>query len=190
LTDKRLILLSKNVREAKINTYEKEHDKRVINIRIAIENSGLKNLLWLSDYEMRCGLDTDKKRALINGSNDPHVFLIERNKRKVPDGFFEAAIGGRTWSFVVEYEHHPYSQDRIQTVLLRLYREYPNSIKTLIVNQKQREAVLLYKISKLITDPAERAAWIFSSYEEVTSLPFLDNPWIDLDKKPFALAHS
>lgn len=187
LADKRLILLSKNAREAKVNTYEKEHDKRVVNIRVAVENSGLDKLLWLSDYEMRCGLDPEKKKALEAGSNDPHIFLIEKNKRKVPDGYFECLVRGRAWSFVVEYEHHPYSQERVQTVLLRLYREYPNSIKAIIVNEKERLPVLLSKIEKLIQEPAERAAWIFSTYEEVTGHSFLDASWIDLDQKPFAL---
>jgi hypothetical protein len=187
LADKGLILLSKNGREAKINTFEKEHDKRVINMRVAIENSGLDNLLWLTDYEMRCGLNSDKKRALVRGTSDPHVFLIEKNKRKVPDGYFEADLEGRTWSFVFEYEHHPYSQERVQTVLLRLYKEYPDSIKTIVVNEPSRLPTLLAKIGALIHEPKERVAWIFSTYEEASNKPFLSVPWVDLDGDPFAL---
>ncbi len=189
LADKGLILLSKSAREPKISTYEKEHDKRVVNIRIAFENSGLKNSFWLSDYEMRCGLDADKKKALLNGSIDPNIFLIERGHRKIADGYMEAFIHNRLWSFVVEYEHHSYSNDKLGKVVLRLFREYPNAIKTLIVKDKRRLPVLLNKISKLIHEPAERAAWIFSTYDEVTALPFLDTPWVDLDGKPFALAN-
>ena len=183
LKDLGLILTSPEIRAPHQNTYEKEHDKRIIEIRILFENSpDLKNLIWLSDYEMRIGYQLEWRKALSEGrGQELKVVKLRIETKRGPDACIEASIYSKDWSFILEYEHSPYSKERLKQVVNRLMTDYEKPIKLIITEKPARVPFLMEKIGAMIHDENDRAAWWFSDYKTVTSLPFLKVPWIDLD---------
>lgn len=179
-----VIMTAPAVRQPKLKTFEKEHDKRVVEIRIQIEKSeGIKDLCWLSDYEMRVGLRFEWKKLLKEErGTELKGIRLQKPSGRVTDGYFEAMIKGKLRRFVLEYEHSPYSNDRIAKMIQRVYGSFPNSIKLIVTIDQERLYDLREKISRLVADPIERASWVFAEYEKVVSLPFLRVPWVDLDR--------
>jgi len=184
LKDAGAILTAPAIRQAHVNTYEKEHDKRVIEMRIAIEESqGLEGLCWLTDYEMRIGLQYDWKKLLEEGrGSEVKAVRLQKSLKRVPDGYFEATIKGKKRRFILEYEHSPYSNERITSMIQRVYGNFPDAIKLVVTATQERLYGLKDKLSDRVTDPVERASWVFAPYEKVASLPFLKTPWVDLDR--------
>ena len=183
LRDMGLVLTAPQIRAPHESTFNKEHDKRVLEIRILFENdSQIKNLIWLSDYEMQIGYKMEWKKTLMagKGSELKNVRLY-KDEEKVPDGHFEANLKGKDWEFILEYEHSEYGKEKLNRVVRRIFKSYSKPIKLIVTKKASRTRVLMGKISQKIKDPQERAAWWFSDYEKVTSLPFLNVPWVDLD---------
>jgi hypothetical protein len=179
-----VILTAPEIRAPHMNVFEKEHDKRVVEMRIHIERSpGLEYLCWLTDYEMRIGLHFDWKKLLDTGrGHELKGTRLQKSLKRVPDGYFEAEIKGKLRRFILEYEHSPYSNERINSMIQRVYGHFPNAIKLVVTKDQARLFTLREKLAERITDPLERASWVFSSYNKVTSLPFLKVPWLDLDR--------
>ncbi len=183
LKDLGLILTPPKIRAPHQNTYEKDHDKKVIEIRIGLEKDpNLKNLIWLSDYEVRIGYKMDWKKALIEGRGKElkNVRLNYEGARKA-DGHFLTTIKDKDWEFILEYERSPYSKRKVGEVVSRILEFHSRPVKLIVAKNALRSEFLRESVGDLITDPQDRASWWFSDFTTVTSLPFLETPWVDLD---------
>ena len=183
LKDLGLILTPPKIRAPHQNIFEKDHDKKVIEIRIGLEKDpNLKNLIWLSDYEVRIGYKMDWKKALIEGRGKElkNVRLNYEGARKA-DGHFLTSIKNKEWEFILEYERSPYSTKVVGDVVSRILKYHSSPVKLIVAITAQRSEFLREKIGNLIKDPQDRASWWFSDFKTVTSLPFLETPWVDLD---------
>lgn len=177
------ILVSPEIRSAHINTFEREHDKRVLTMRIQIENEGgLEGLTWLSDYEMRCGLKMSWKRALETGRGwDLAGAKLHRVHQRTPDGFFVGKLAGRDYAFVLEYEHTPYNRDKMTALVLNLTRDFPTALRLIVSRDKDHAVRLAHGLESFLKgDASSLPLWGFSFYEKVTSLPFTRVPWVTL----------
>ncbi len=178
------ILISPEIRSPHINLFEREHDKRVLTMRIQIEeDGGLSGMTWLSDYEMRCGLKLDWKKALDEGRGWPLAGAkLHRVHQRTPDGFFEAGIGGRVYAFVLEYEHTPYNRDKMAAMILNLTRDFPTAFRLVVSRDKAHAIRLMNGLETFLKgDPRHRDLWAFSFFEKVAHLPFSRVPWVRLD---------
>jgi hypothetical protein len=180
------ILISHEVRSPHINTNEREHDKRVLEMRIRIESSpALTSLTWLSDHEMRCGLRMDWKKALQEGRGwDLSKAKLHRCHKRTPDGYFEATIEGQAKGFVLEYEHTPYNRAKMTAMVLNLNRDFPGAFK-LIVSRDWEHAVRMVEglSGYLKANPRELPLWAFSYFEKVVTVPFTRVTWATLEGK-------
>ncbi len=180
------ILVSPEIRSAHINTFEREHDKRVLTMRIQIENEGgLECLTWLSDYEMRCGLKMAWKKALCQGRGwDLAGAKLHRVHDRTPDGCFEATLEGKTYGFVLEYEHTPYNRDKMTAMLLNLDRDFPTAFRLVVSRDKAHAIRMMNGLETFLRGDLQRQAfWAFSFFEKVIHLPFIRVPWVRLDGK-------
>ena len=177
------ILVSPEIRSAHINTFEREHDKRVLAMRIQIENEGgLENLTWLSDYEMRCGLKMVWKRALESGKGwDLAGAKLHRVHQRTPDGFFTGRLAGKDYAFVLEYEHTPYNRDKMTALVLNLTRDFPTAFRLIVSRDKDHAVRLAHGLESFLKGDAQALPlWGFSFYEKVVRLPFCRVPWVTL----------
>src|ERR1700679_3831118 len=128
------ILTSPEIRSPHINPFEREHDKRVLSMRVQIEQEGgLEGLAWLSDYEMRCGLRLDWKIALADGRGwDLAGTKLHRIHHRTPDGYFEVTIEGKAYAFVLEYEHSAYNREKMIGMILNLTRDFPRVFRLVV----------------------------------------------------------
>ena len=178
------ILLSSEVRSPRINPFEREHDKRVLAMRIQIEAAGgLEGLTWLSDYEMRCGLKMVWKKALVEGRGwDLAGAKLRRVHDRTPDGYFEWAVEGKAYGFALEYEHTAYNRDKMTGMLLNLNRDFPGAFRLIVSRDKAHALRMMEGLGTFLkNDPRDRGLWGFSFFEKVIRLPFRRVPWINLD---------
>ncbi len=178
------VLASPELRSPHINPFEREHDKRVLALRIQVEvDGGWQGLTWLSDYEMRCGLKMEWKRALEEGRGwDLAGAKLRRVHHRTPDGFFEGTLDGTPYAFALEYEHSAYNRDKMVAMVLNLTRDFPEAFKLVVSRDKARALRMAEGLDGLIrSDLRERARWAFSFFDKVMSLPFTRVPWVSLD---------
>ena len=178
------ILISPEVRSPHINLFEREHDKRVLAMRIQIEEAGgLEGLTWLSDYEMRCGLRMEWKKALTQGRGwDLAGAKLHRVHDRTPDGYFEATVDGKVFGFALEYEHTAYNRDKMVGMVLNLTRDFPRAFRLVVSRDKAHALRMLAGLETFLkSDPRNKGLWGFSFYEKVTRLPFQRVPWINMD---------
>jgi|SRR5665213_3124941 len=178
------ILISPEVRSPHINPFEREHDKRVLEMRIQIEEAGgLERLVWLSDYEMRCGLKMTWKRALTeNRGWDLAGAKLHRVHHRTPDGYFEAALDGRVYAFVLEYEHTPYNREKMTAMVLNLTRDFPGAFRLVVSRDKKHTLRMMEGLETYLkSDSRTRSLWGFSFFEKVTHTPFIRVPWANMD---------
>jgi hypothetical protein len=178
------ILTSPEIRSPHINPFEREHDKRVLSIRLQIEGEGgLDGLTWLSDYEMRCGLRMDWKKALEEGRGwDLAGAKLHRVHHRTPDGYFEASLDGRDLAFVLEYEHSAYNRDKMTGMVLNLNRDFPEAFRLVVSRDKAHAVRMMNGLETFLRgDIRDRALWGFSFFEKVDRLPFIRVPWAKLD---------
>ena len=178
------ILTSPEFRSPHINPFEREHDKRVLAMRVQIEQEGgLKGLTWLSDYEMRCGLRLDWKRALAEGRGWAlDGAKLHRVHHRTPDGYFEGETGGRGYAFVLEYEHSAYNRDKMAAMVLNLTRDFPTAFRLVVSRDKAHALRMLEGLETFLKgDPRNRGLWGFSFFEKVDRLPFIRVPWITME---------
>ena len=178
------ILTSPQIRSPHINPFEREHDKRVICMRVQIEQAGdLNNLTWLSDYEMRCGLRLDWKKALAEGQGWALAGAkLHRVNHRTPDGYFKGEIEGKGYAFVLEYEHSAYNREKMAAMILNLTRDFPNAFRLVVSRDKAHALRMLEGLTTFLKgDPRNRNLWGFSFFEKVDRLPFIRVPWIDME---------
>jgi hypothetical protein len=177
------ILISPEIRSAHINPFEREHDKRVLAMRIQIEEKGgFKNLTWLSDYEMRCGLRMNWKRALMEGRGwDLTGAKLHRVYSRTPDGYFGGEIAGDLISFVLEYEHSPYNRKKMSDMVLNLTRMFPEVYRLIVSRDRAHTIRMMNGLETFIkNDFRYKDLWGFSFYEKVERYPFIRVPWAKL----------
>lgn len=183
------ILISPEVRSPHINPFEREHDKRVLEMRIQIEEAGgLERLVWLSDYEMRCGLKMAWKRALTEDHSAPGRgwalagAKLHRVHHRTPDGYFEAALEGEEYAFVLEYEHTPYNREKMTAMVLNLTRDFPGAFRLVVSRDKKHALRMMEGLETFLkSDPRNRNLWGFSFFDKVTHTPFIRVPWANMD---------
>lgn len=178
------ILTSSEIRSPHINPFEREHDKRVLTMRVQIEaEGGLEGLIWLSDYEMRCGLSLEWKKALAEGRGwDLAGAKLHRVHHRTPDGYFEGSIGNDTYNFVLEYEHSAYNREKMTGMLLNLNQDFPKTFRLIVSRDKAHAVRLMNGLETFLrADVRDRALWGFSFFEKVDRLPFVRVPWAKLD---------
>ncbi len=178
------ILTSSEVRSAHINPFEREHDKRVLEMRIQIEEAGgLEGIVWLSDYEMRCGLKMGWKRALAEGRGwDLAGAKLHRIHHRTPDGYFEVAMEGRVYAFVLEYEHTSYNREKMTAMVLNLTRDFPGAYRLVVSRDKKHALRMMEGLETYLkSDSRNRSLWGFSFFEKVTHTPFIQVPWANMD---------
>jgi hypothetical protein len=178
------ILISPEIRSPHINPFEREHDKRVMTMRVQIEQEGgLKGLTWLSDYEMRCGLKMEWKRALAEGRGWALAGeKLRRIHHRTPDGYFEAEIDGKPFALVLEYEHSSYNRDKMTGMILNLTRDFPKAYRLIVSRDRDHAIRMMNGLEMFLrSDLRERALWAFSFFDKVDRLPFVRVPWATLD---------
>ncbi len=178
------ILLSSEVRSPRINLFEREHDKRVLAMRIQIEEAGgLEGLTWLSDYEMRCGLRMDWKKALNQGRGwDLAGARLHRVHDRTPDGYFEATIESKTYGFALEYEHTAYNREKMAAMVLNLTRDFPRAFRLIVSRDKDHAVRMLEGLGTFLKgDPRNKDLWGFSFFGKVSRIPFQRVPWVNLE---------
>ncbi len=78
---------------------------RVQEVRIAFEaNPDLKNIFWVSDFEMRSGITPNIKARFLAGKLDKERWRgnwsdARNHSRRTPDGYFEADVDGKRMAF-------------------------------------------------------------------------------------------
>ena len=179
-------ILVRNVRfAAKINPYEKKHDLAVQAIRIALEsNADLKNIFWVSDFEMRSGITGPIKLAFQEKELDVERWRsdwlnIHIKGRRTPDGYFEADLDGKRYGFALEFEHHPYSERMVNRMVGYLDESFPDAIR-LVVSAETKNAIRMIKALRAKIRESDQYRWFVSGIEKATTLPF-KKIWHQLD---------
>jgi hypothetical protein len=178
------ILTSPEIRSPHINPFEREHDKRVMTMRVQIEQEGgLEGLNWLSDYEMRCGLRLDWKKALAEGRGWALAGgKLHRIHHRTPDGYFEGTIEGKAYAFVLEYEHSSYNRQKMIGMVLNLTRDFPKAFRLVVSRDKAHAIRMMNGLATFLrADLRDRSLWGFSFFDKVDRVPFVRVPWANLD---------
>jgi hypothetical protein len=177
------ILISPEVRSPRINPFEREHDKRVLAMRIQIEEAGgLEGLTWLSDYEMRCGLKMEWKKALVQGQGwDLAGSKLHRVHGRTPDAYFEAQSEGNPCGFALEYENTLYSRKKIGDMVLNLAMDFPKAYKLIVSKDRDHAIRMFHGLKDFVkTHTQGRGLWGLSFFDQVVNLPFTRTPWVNL----------
>lgn len=179
------LLLAKNLRPAKISLRTQQHHERVTELRISFEsNPDFDDVFFVTDFEFMQGINRETKWNYYrdSGVEKRKEFLKEwkpnpkDQKLRYPDGYFDAVVKGESKPFVLEYEHFPYSRDRIFSVVDHLEREYPDATKVLVCRDQKRIELLEMGIVGAITSTKRKFAfntpWLISYFEKAISEPF------------------
>ena len=100
----------------------------------------------------------------------------QKNLDRVPDGYFEALVGGKNIPFILEYEHARYSREKVFGIIRGLERDFTESNK-LFVCETAENAI---KLNNLIWTSMEatkrrtinRKLWLISDFKTVKEKPF------------------
>lgn len=170
----------------KINFAEKNHDLRVQAIRISFEASpDLKDVFWVSDFELRSGINPATKSEFLEGKLDKkswrsNGFNPNPKGRRTPDGYFEAEYEAQRMCFILEYEHRPYSEKKISDMADYLKDGYPHAFK-LVVSEDRKNADRMFRALKVKVKPEEQEKWFVTDFESVISKSF-KGIWRQLDQ--------
>lgn len=161
----------------KINFAEKTHDLRVQAIRIGFEACpDLKDIFWVSDFEMRSGISPAVKGEFLQGKLDKKRWRSDGlnpnpKGRRTPDGYFEADYEGQRMGFTLEYEHHPYSDRKMGDMVGYLKEEFPHAVK-LVVSAIPQQATRMVKALKGKIRQEDREMWFVTDFESAMSKSF------------------
>ena len=177
LDENNKILVRSNKYPVKINTHEKEHDVMVQTIRITFESlEELKDIFWVSDFEMRSGITPSIKAEYLEGKLNKERWRSNGANpnprgRRTPDGYFEADIEGRRVAFALELENHHYNDVILQRMTENLKGGFPRALK-LIVSATHGNEVRMIRSLQTRIKPDEQPQWFVSDFERVTTKPF------------------
>jgi hypothetical protein len=169
----------------KINPYEREHDMKVQEVRIAFEaKADLGGVFWVSDFEMRSGITPAVKARFQAGELDKGRWRSSwsegRNKsRRTPDGYFEADVDGQRMAFAFEFENKPRSDGKIQDMVSYLNYSFPEATK-MVVSAIEKNAIRMIRALQVKIKKSEQEKWFVSDFEKATTLPFKEI-WYQLD---------
>ena len=186
LDDMDKILVKRSKFQARINPYEREHDLKVQEIRIAFEkNEQLGRTFWLSDFEMRAGITIPVKKAFLNGELDKERWRttwVEKvsSGRRTPDGYFETDLEGKRYGFTLEFEHVQNPEGKITRMLEYLAESFPTALR-LIVSDTPQNAERMKGILRSKIPEREWPRWFVSDYEKAISMLF-KKIWHRLDR--------
>lgn len=186
LDENKKILVRSTRYPVKINPREREHDKKVQAIRITLEACvDLKDVFWVSDFEMRSGITPAVKAEYLEGKLD-----IERWRsnganpnpkgRRTPDGYFEADVENRRIGFAFEFENQHYNEAIIERMIGNLKDFFPVALK-LIATTNPSSAIRMIRFLQAKIKVSEQHLWFISDFNKVTSMPFR-RCWHQLDK--------
>jgi len=185
LDAKNKILVRSTKYPVKVNPYEREHDIKVQEIRTAIELSeDLKEVFWVSDFEMRSGISPLVKARFIDGSLDKEKWRSNgmnpnSTGRRTPDGYFEADLEGQREAFVLEFEHHPYDDYKFNRMAWNLKHHFPDVTK-LVVSADRKNALRMIKTLQTKVKNDEQNKWFVTDFEKIKTL-FFKKIWHQLD---------
>ncbi len=170
----------------KINPREREHDFKVQAIRIALEASNeLKDVFWVSDFEMRSGITPVIKAEYLEGKLDVERWRSNGSNpnpvgRRTPDGYFEADVENRRIGFVLEFENQHYNEQIMNRMTGNLKDRFPDALK-LIVTVNANSAVRMIRVLQNKIKSAEQHQWFISDFDKVTTMSFR-RCWHQLDR--------
>ncbi len=170
-------ILVKNHYPVRVNTKEREHDMRVQEIRIILEAcEDLKDIFWVSDFEMRSGINPSIKAAFVKGELDKEKWRsngLNPNPigRRTPDGYFEADFEGERVGFTLEFENGPYNDRMLCRMTDNLKDFFPYATK-LVVSANPKNAVRMIGMLQAKIRSEDRHLWYISDLDKVKTLPF------------------
>jgi hypothetical protein len=179
------ILVRSTKYPVKINPYEREHDMKVQEVRIAFEaNPDLKNIFWVSDFEMRSGITPHVKSRFLAGECDKERWRGNwsdgrNHSRRTPDGYFEADVDGQRMAFAFEFENKPRSDGKIQDMVNYLNFSFPETSR-MVVSAIEKNAIRMIRALQIKIKKSEQEKWFVSDFEKATSLAFKEM-WFRLD---------
>lgn len=185
--DARSKMLVRSVKSpVRINPYERQHDLKVQEIRIAFEGSkDLKDIFWVSDFEMRSAITPDIKTAFLSGELDKEEWRskwgrIQAHGRRTPDGYFEADLEGQKLEFILEFENCPYNEKMMSRMIGYLDASFPEALR-LVVSANRKNAVRMIRGLRAKIKEEDRPQWFVSDLERAITLPF-KKIWHQLDE--------
>ncbi|MGH7441723.1 MAG: hypothetical protein ACREKE_03505 [bacterium] len=98
------------------------HDLTVVDLRLALEETGADGRTWVSDHQLR--LENRRRGVAV----------------RVPDGVFEFEVEGRRGKGVLEFENAPYRRPRVAAILTRLRVHYPEHQVFIVTKSAARAA--------------------------------------------------
>lgn len=180
------ILVRSTKYPVKINHKEKDHDLRVQAIRIALEQSEyLKDIFWVSDFEMRSGIRPTTKAEFLEGKLDKrrwrsNGYNPNPTGRRTPDAYFEAGLDGQRTAFTLEYEHLPYGDKKISDMVDNLKDGFPHAFR-LVVSRNYHQSVRMIKALKVKVKNTEQERWFITDWDKAVKEPF-KGIWHELNK--------
>jgi len=161
----------------KINPYEREHDLKVQEVRIAFEaNPDLGDVFWVSDFEMRSGITPQVKAMFLSGELDKERWRgnwsdARNRNRRTPDGYFEADVDGQRVAFAFEFENKPRSDGKIQDMVNYLNFSFPEATR-MVVSSTGKNAIRMIRALQIKVRATEQVKWFVSDFERATTMPF------------------
>ena len=155
-------------RRPKEMTLNLDHDLRVTDLRIAIEETGGIPITWTSDHQLRQN----------RGSAGPNT--------RFPDGLFEWEAQGKRRLAVLEYENARYNRDRWPNVLLRLRSMHADRLVFLVCRTpaRVRSATAIIRATKVFADRTD--GLVIADFLSVAEKG-LKAGFVDLEGRPLVL---
>ncbi len=191
LDQKNLILVRSPRFQSQLRGQSYEHDCRVTSLRIALEeNQDLKNIFWVSDFELRSGITPEIKAKFMEGRLNKISWRYNRNKEiglikqtesreggpknqypRTPDGYFEADLEGRREAFVLEYIHQHYSRGVMDKMVYQLSFDptFSKSHKLIVCRTGEDAEAVIPKLRERVK---EKEKWFVGDYDRAVREPF------------------
>jgi hypothetical protein len=171
-------------RRPKEMTLNLDHDLRVTDLRIAIEETGGIPITWTSDHQLRQN----------RGSAGPNT--------RFADGLFEWEARGKRRLAVLEYENARYNRERWPNVLLRLRSKHSDRLVFLVCRTpaRVRSATAIIRATRVYADrsdglviadfPSVAEKGLMAGFVDLEGHPLDWTSGLDFNKRPLGLARS
>lgn len=179
LRDKHLALVT-YIHPVSINWNLLPHHHRVVALRIVLERAPqFTDVFWVSDYEMNCGIGGEAKwkfRVMDLLAREEYSRTWKaKNFERVPDGYFEAIVGEKHIPFVLEYEHQPYSREKVFGIIYGLEKDFGSANK-LFVCKDEEHTIRLNNLIWTSMDASKRQSinrklWLITDFDSAIKKP-------------------